>query len=51
MTESEVIDLLVELFGWDTTDQHARFEALRTLREKRGEPAPNFDDFAAGITR
>lgn len=51
MKETEVIDLLVEIFGWDATDQHARFEALRTLRSKRGEPEPNWDDFNAGTER
>lgn len=50
MTESEAVDLLVELFGWGG-DKQARFEALRILRRARGEPVPTWDDFAAKVDR
>lgn len=51
MTESEEVDLLVELFRWDVEDQQARYHALTLLRGARGEPLPTWDDFRAGVSR
>lgn len=44
MTESEKVDMLLEIFGWDDTAV-SRYHALRILRGARGEDPPLFDDF------
>lgn len=53
MSEHDSIDLLIELFGWQDSadDKHVRYKALEILKRHRGEPAPSFDDFCAGIKR
>lgn len=50
MTEAEEIDLLVELFRWDSTDE-ARFAALVILRRARRQEPPLWDDYKAGTKR
>lgn len=51
MTESDEIDLLLELFGWPKNDMHFRYSALRTLRVARRLDIPTWDDFAASVQR
>lgn len=50
ITEEEKVACLIDFFGWDDSTE-SQFHALKILRDARGEPAPLWDDYRAGIRR
>lgn len=50
MNEEEVVDMLLDLFGWDTSFD-SRYAALVILRRARREEPPTPDDYKAGVRR
>lgn len=50
MTEADRLQLLCEIFGWDT-EEETLFHALCILRRATGQPEPSWDDFHAKVSR